>query len=486
MRCLTLADALRRRGAQVRFISRHMPVYLRDMLTTNGIEFASLESDAEPTPLDELAHAQWLGTGQVQDSQDTIRILSDKTWDWLIVDHYALDIRWENALRGSTKKIMVIDDIADRRHDCDLLLDQNFYSDMEKRYENLVPSQCVKLLGPKYALLRPEFRKARENLRKRDGRVSRIFVFFGGSDPTNETAKALEAIRLLGRPDIAVDVVVGAANSHQDVIAAICESMPNTAYHCQVDNVAQLMANADLAIGAGGSANWERCCLGLPSIIFSLADNQSSGSEAIALWGAHLYLGKREKVDTTLLLASLEIALASPQLLQRMSDAGYAILDGKGAERVSSRILSQPIEFRPAEKKDCDMIFNWRNADESRYFSSSTEPIPYETHVSWFDNALLDRDRAILIGEIDGEPAGVIRYDRKDERAIVSVYLVPGCKGKGLGVELISGGNQWIENYWQIKTIDALINAENVASIGAFEAAGFRKKNCVYSKFVGS
>lgn len=244
------------------------------------------------------------------------------------------------------------------------------------------------------------------------------------------------------------------------------------------------MASADLAIGAGGSTTWERCCLGLPAIVFSLADNQNTCSEAVAKQGAILYLEK--KVDAALLLASLEVALASPQLLRRMSDVGYVVSDGKGVERVANWIGSRPFTLRLAEMKDCDMIFKWRNAGETRRFSGNSKPIPYETHVSWYESALLDQDRAILIGEIEGEPVGVIRYDRKDARAVVSVYLAPGCKGKGIGARLIKEGSHWTEKHWKINTIDALINAENLASIGAFEAAGFRKKDCVYSKSTGN
>lgn len=324
MRCLTLADALKQRGAQIRFISRHMPRTMCDMLNVKGHEFVKLEGTDGKT--DELSHSHWLGTSQQKDAQDTIKALSDKTWDWLVVDHYALDIRWENALRGSTKKIMVIDDIADRRHDCDLLLDQNFYSDMENRYENLIPVQCIKLFGPKYALLRPEFRKSRENLRKRDGRVSRIFVFFGGSDPTNETAKALEAIRLLGRPDIAVDVVVGTANSHLDVIAAICDSMPNVRLHRQVDNMAELMATADLAVGAGGSTTWERCYLGLPTILFVLADNQQRAAEDLADVGAIVNLGASANVNAEHLSKAIGRLISHQNITNKLSHLAMKIV----------------------------------------------------------------------------------------------------------------------------------------------------------------
>ncbi|MDA3875690.1 MAG: UDP-2,4-diacetamido-2,4,6-trideoxy-beta-L-altropyranose hydrolase [Halothiobacillus sp.] len=165
MRCLTLADALKQRGAQTRFVSRHLPEYLRSMLAAKGHEFAPLDKAQHDAILDELAHAPWLGTSQVQDAQATIQALSGQAWDWLIVDHSALDARWESVLRRTAKQIMVIDDIADRQHECDMLLDQNFYADMELRYIGKVPLHCQLLLGPRYAMLRDEFRQLHEQIK---------------------------------------------------------------------------------------------------------------------------------------------------------------------------------------------------------------------------------------------------------------------------------------------------------------------------------
>ena len=167
MRCLTLAEALKQHGAQIHFISRELPVYLRDMLAEKDMDFTLLADNAKASPIDDLAHSAWLGTSQAQDAQDSIQALADKAWDWLIVDHYALDMRWENALRKAAKQIMIIDDIADRQHDCDVLLDQNFYADMQSRYSGKVPAHCQLLLGPRYALLREEFRHLREQIKPR-------------------------------------------------------------------------------------------------------------------------------------------------------------------------------------------------------------------------------------------------------------------------------------------------------------------------------
>jgi len=288
-------------------------------------------------------HSHWSGINWEIDAKDTLAVLSGTPkLSWLIVDHYALDMRWEGQMRPFTGKIMVIDDLADRPHDCDLLLDQNLYKGLERRYDGLVPDHCERLLGPRYALLRPEFAAARKTLRHRDGRVRRIFIFFGGNDLSNETAKALEAIRLLNRSEIAVDVVVGASNPKGDQIREICQRMPNTCFHLQVGNMAELMVLADLAIGAGGTTTWERCCLGLPTLALVLADNQREVVEAMSAAGAMRNVGWHADVTSTTLAEALRMAMASPERLNAMSERSLAIMGGpdaaSGVQWISARL----------------------------------------------------------------------------------------------------------------------------------------------------
>lgn len=273
MRCLTLADTLKQRGAQIRFVCRDLPLHLRDMLAAKDMEFVSLESDLTPPVTGDLAHSHWLGASQEQDAQAAVQALSDQSWNWLIVDHYALDARWESIMRGTVPQIMVIDDIADRQHDCDVLLDQNFYADMQTRYTGKVPEHCKLLLGPRYALLRDEFRKLREQVNPRTGAVKRILVFFGGVDVDNYTGRAIEALSEIDISGLNVDVVIGAQHPRLAEIEASCAAN-GFVCHVQTNRMAELMAQADLAIGAGGSATWERCCLGLPALAFCTADNQ--------------------------------------------------------------------------------------------------------------------------------------------------------------------------------------------------------------------
>lgn len=298
MRCLTLADELRSRGAEVHFICREHPGNLFALIAERGCPIVRLPL-AEPEQIPssgDVAHAAWLGAPWQQDAQETVAALPSGGVDWLIVDHYALDQRWEQYVRPHVGKIMVIDDLADRPHDCDLILDQNVCDNMECRYDKLVLPHCRRFLGPRYVLLRPEFRVARKNLKDRDGTVKRILVFFGGSDLTNETTKTLLAIKSLGFPDIAVDVVVGVANPYKDQVKELCSSLPAARFYCQVDNMAQLMLSADLSVGAGGVTAWERMAMQLPTLAIAVADNQVEGLKLADCFKWLRFLGLAEEV----------------------------------------------------------------------------------------------------------------------------------------------------------------------------------------------
>jgi len=333
MRCITLADALKRRGAKIRFVSRCMPEHLRGMLVAKGQEFMLLSSSPSEAISGGLSHARWLGASQHTDAQDTIQALADETWDWLIVDHYALDVHWESALRQTAKNIFAIDDIADRQHDCDLLLDQNFYTDMETRYTGKVPVHCRLLLGPRYALLREEFRHMRDHVKPRTGPVKRILIFFGGVDVDNYTFRAIEALVHIGIPDLLVDVVIGAQHPCREQIESEC-LRHGFICHVQTGRMAELMAAADLAIGAAGSASWERCCLGLPALIVSLADNQIDIAKGLDLLGACQYINLPSAASASAMSNRIIELMNHQGHLEVLSERSYAVVDGLGVDRL--------------------------------------------------------------------------------------------------------------------------------------------------------
>lgn len=339
MRCLTLADQLRGEGSSVAFACRDLPGGLLNLLQTRGYLCATL-------PLTVKSEG-----AQQDDAKATLEAaakLFPEGVDWLVVDHYQLDATWERVLRPYVRKLMVIDDLANRPHDCDLLLDQNYYSDLERRYHGLVPEQCVTLLGPAYVLLRLEFTEARLRLRPRDGTINHILICFGGSDPFNQTHIAIEAVQSLNRPDIGVDVVVGAGNPNRDSIRDLCDQLPNVAFHCQISNMADLILNADLGVGAGGSTMWERCCLGLPTITVVFATNQARTTEDVAALGAIEYLGWSSRLRPRDYAQAISRMIENPQRVRQIGAAALSVLQPADTSLLEAmHRLSPRSEFPP-------------------------------------------------------------------------------------------------------------------------------------------
>ena len=485
MRCLTLAKTLQDRGAKVWFISRELKGNLFRMIREAGIDLVGLPPASETNG--ERAgsrYAHWLEVPQEQDIDETLRAIRGIGGvNWLVVDHYGLDKRWESDLRPHVEKLFVIDDLADRPHDCDILLDQNLHEGMEGRYSAMLPQKCRQLLGPDFALLRPEFLAARKSLRKRDGSIRRILVFYGAFDSTNETAKALEALKRWNVPGIVADVVVGQDNPHQENIKATCQTIPNVSFHCQVSNMGHLMARADLALGAGGTVTWERCCLGLPALVTTVASNQEELALSCAKKGVLFLLGKSSDVSAFDMEIALRTFLRSPEALVAFSQKGMEIVDGRGSLRVAGWLSPPHIILRRATIEDCDAIYRWRNAEETRRHIFHPDPIPLESHIRWFRKLLEDANRVLLIGETAGEPVGVLRYDMQGSEALISVYLVPGTHGHGTGTHLIRSGSTWLKQYYpQIRSIKAEVMPTNITSRKAFINAGYKENMITFKE----
>lgn len=291
MRCLTLAARMRKeKNAEVHFISRDLEGNLHGKVKDAGFPLHILPCHPIDKSLD--GYDAWLTVPQAVDAAETKAVLRALgKVDRLVVDNYALDINWEQEMRPFVDEVFVIDDLANRKHDCDILLDQSFYVNMDTRYTSLVPANCKLFLGPAYALLREEFYREKVRLRKRRGIVQNLLIFYGGSDLTNETMKAVRAVVCTGATNITVNVIVGASNPHKEEIITFCRSYSFLNVHVQVNNMAEFMNEADLALGAGGSTIWERCFFELPSIVTSVADNQRPICENAAVMKYIDYMG---------------------------------------------------------------------------------------------------------------------------------------------------------------------------------------------------
>jgi hypothetical protein len=341
MRCLTLADALREWGAECIFLSREHSANLHEVVKARGYPILSLGGIDDEASQDSstIGYAHWLGVDLQRDIDDTRSKLADLHMDWLVVDHYALDAQWEESMRPFCSRIMVVDDLADRNHSADLLLDQNLGA-VASHYESRVPKKCVLMLGSRYALLRQEFAKFRNHslLRRGEGNLYKLLITMGGVDREDVTSAVLDALELCDLSEgFSVTVVMGPSALWRDKVMSKVEKLPFPAIVLDnVHNMGSLMCDADLAIGGAGSTAWERCCLGLPSLQVVLAENQRRIANALGQAGAAYFLERSNLVvDLVKMMRSLA---QNPMQLVRMSAAAAKVTDGQGAERVAQYI----------------------------------------------------------------------------------------------------------------------------------------------------
>ena len=327
MRCLALSARMRDEGFDAIFICRELHGDLCRMIHENGFRVHRLR---EPRRANGSIRPDV--DADMRATRAFLRRLRS-TPEWLIVDHYQLDVSWEQGLRPAVKKMMVIDDVPARKHACDILIDQNCYDEMRERYKSLVPSRCRMLLGPDFALLRPEFVAAREHARTRDGKVKRVMVFMGGSDPTKQTLKVLDAFRLLNWGELSFDILIGINNPHRSEIESMASVLPGSICHFNASNVSTLMAGADLYVGSPGIATWERCCVGLPSLIMTTHEAQVETAAYLHSRKISLYMGESLMLTAERIAASIRSAISNPEMLSEFSKRSLAMVDGHGVER---------------------------------------------------------------------------------------------------------------------------------------------------------
>lgn len=336
MRCLTLADALAEKGAKCTFVCRPHAGHLLALVAQRGHKALTLgEPQGNFNAPADFPHAAWLGTGWADDAEQTKRVLGEQTVDWLVVDHYALDIRWEQALRKHYKKLMVIDDLADREHCCDLLLDQNL-GRTAKDYEEFLPKNATTLIGTQYTLLRPDFAQWRPySLRRREqGQLQNLLITMGGVDKDNVTGQVLTALSQSELPKrLQITVVMG---PHAPWLPQVQAQATQMRWHTEVlidvDNMAQLMSESDFAIGAAGGTAWERCSLGVPSLVLVLAKNQLPVAVALQKAGAAVAIETLQQIMS--FLKPLLAADSAKEFLVKLSRAAAAVTDGEGCQRV--------------------------------------------------------------------------------------------------------------------------------------------------------
>lgn len=476
-RCLTLARVFREQGAHVAFACRQLLGHRLQALASEGFETFSLP-DFYPGEDPQQAIESLLPWQA--DIEALEQALADQpAFDWIIVDHYGLDHHWQTAVRRLAPRIMAVDDLATRIYSVDLLLNQNL-SGTQTAYEGLLPEHCRTLLGPRYALLRDEFRCGAIDIKPK---VKRVLVNFGGFDAAMQTHHAMLA--LTDYNELEVDFVAGADNSAWARMQRMAVSRPQWRLHRFVNDFHRLMMQADLFIGAGGGTSWERSAMGLPTICIAVSNNQQANSEVMATFGAHIYLGTREEVTVKQLRQAIGFVVDNQGLRQSLAQHSRRLVDGLGVSRVAVALAGALLQVRPATQADARLLFEGRNAEAVRRVSLDDSFIDWEPYCQWLQASLVNPQRLLLVGETSDGPVGVLRYDLQGSEAIVSIYLFGNRLGLGWGRALLTRGETFAIAHWpQLRSFTAQILPGNQASLELFSKSGFSQGIRVFTRIL--
>jgi len=485
MRCLTLADALFRQGNEVIFICKEHDSNLINKIIDSGYEVKAISVAPESYLDSSLAHSEWLGGTQEDDSEKTIAAISSIEVDWMIVDHYALDELWHKKIRPHVKHIFVIDDLGDRLHDCDLLLDQNLGATKEK-YRDSVSKDCELLLGPEYALLRPEFVEWRERSlerRRYSAEPKNILVSLGGVDAQNITTDVInELSKTSSLADAEVNVVLGVQSPHIKAIKmAAKKSILEIKVHVDSKRMAELMSQADFAIGASGSSSLERCTLGVPSLTFILADNQKTNAKMLDEMQASIVITSQTELASTIRRLSKKLSIFSRNAAK--------VLDGLGLSRVVNKLVYNKVKVifnDETELKILNLIsltatqhlevLKARNHPNVKAAMFSTKEISFVEHKKFLDKISSDfRKKYYAVYESDSL-IGVIYFTEINwlYHASFGIYSNLIRRADHVGDKLMTVALS-MANKFQFIYLSLEVDMKNYRAINLYEKWGFEK-----------
>ncbi|GLX77634.1 UDP-2,4-diacetamido-2,4,6-trideoxy-beta-L-altropyranose hydrolase [Thalassotalea insulae] len=490
MRCLTLAKALTERGAEICFISRILTGHIFADIIAAGYQVYPL-----PKPRKKIIKSDtstWLGESfdteieQISPYFTTSSIKSNKV-DLLIVDHYAIDKYWHQAMRPYCQKLMVIDDLANREYDCDILLDQTL-NRQATSYKNLVPNHCLLMLGQAYMLLREEFSLWREQAqikrKKANLTTSSILLMLGGSDPLKMVTETLSAFGRLQKEgkNSSLTIILPSNIQFSDRVHEKIKGITNIQLIIGSDNVAELMYQADIAIGSCGSVSWERCSLGLPTLSIVTAENQITLNQELNKQNAVLTTGLIDEINATRIYQNLMVLLNDNTLYQQLSRNAFTCCDANGSRRVTPILigLNQELTLRPATALDKELLFSWQRQESIRQYSNTPKPPSWHEHSLWFDKCILDKNKELFILTLANQQAvGMIRLDKSTPIEVkstkpthtISIIIDPQFQGKKLGLLALKTLIKQKPNSYFL----AQVHPENVPSNKLFLLAGFTK-----------
>jgi len=486
-RCVTLAHALNQVGARTLFVCRRLDSVVAQVLAIQheDVHWLPAPTGADQPDAGAPSHAEWAGVSAAVDGQQTIQALRDWRPDWVVVDHYAFDDTWHRPVRQALGcRMLVIDDLGDRRIDADVLLDQNWHHDHRRKYADLVPQRLTWLTGPKHALLAPVYRHAPRCVLGTD--VNSIGIFMGGTDPGGVSVKVMEACRHAGFTG-PLEVVSTSANPHLVALRQACAADGGTQLTLDEVDLAGFFARHGLQIGAGGGATWERCCIGAPSIGLVLAANQAVVVPALDRLGVL----RAARIDDASGMAEWPALTQVLSLLLRDTAARTALgqraallVDGCGAQRVALSLLGSGLALRPATLDDARLLHGWRDHPSVRAVSVTQHPIAFEDHERWMRAVLANPARWLFVGQLGSLPVGSIRFDGRERGCMeVSLYLDPDFQGLGLGRHLLAAGERALLALHPTGvTVHASVLPDNASSQRLFEASGYQGGPLRYHK----
>ncbi|MEM7068293.1 MAG: UDP-2,4-diacetamido-2,4,6-trideoxy-beta-L-altropyranose hydrolase [Pseudomonadota bacterium] len=472
MRCLTLADKLKYTGINCTFLCERITQSAREAVMISG---HSLKIFPEEYSSENISTTSGL--------DNPLKWLSSNAVDWLVVDHYKIGAEWERAVSKLIPdvRILAIDDLADRAHHCDLLLDV-MPARTRADYKVLVDENTKCLLGLEYALLRAEFSALRDKQgepRNMPLRRVKILVTLGGGDNEAALVEVLEAVcELRNKHDLDLTVI------GKQLSGRLLESLPHDLIWIeQTSQMSRYMADCDLIICAAGGTSWERCCLGLPAVVLTIAENQSPNARAIENAGA----GTCVPTERSEIARGISEILEDPSGYAIMSENAWKLCDGKGADRVVKEILGQSMSLVDATLEDAEFVFDTRYSGQAYRFYKNPVMPDYETHMPWFEAALVSDRYRLYCVELGREKIAHVRFDLEpgiEDRAEIGIAMAPDFRGKGLSVSALGSAINHA-SMTGISKLDAEVHRENIASRKLFEKAGFELTRDDKDAFLG-
>ena len=483
MRCLTLAETLRQNGVEVEFISREHQGNEIKKIEDSGFKVYKLEHrKIKSDDKSKLQHSHWLGVTQIQDAFDCIDLIKGKFFDWLIVDHYALDEEWQNNLRTFYGKLLIIDDLSDRKHNCDVLLDQT-YNKSKSSYKKLVPPRCKLLIGSKYALLRSEFTELRsKSLRSRiKPKLKNLLINMGGIDKSNHTSSVLTH---LSESELSsglnISVVMGSNSPFLDEVKSLADKLPmNIQILENVKKMAELMASSDIAIGASGTTTWERCCMGLPTIQIVTASNQKPLADNLAKKNIIKLVRNVEEINGTLENFN--------KWMKASSDLASQVCDGIGSIRTFNNLCDHEVSLEHYEdikmcnyinlnKDDLALALRMRNHESIRYWMHNKNIISDEEHENFIYKLESSTTERYFLIKFKKAVLGSISFTKIKPNVSIDfgIYTNPFSDQTGSGRLLEEVASTYAFEQLKVKEINLQVYEDNKRAIDFYFKSGFK------------